>query len=156
MIVIETGSLAEDPRQFKGEEDAAFLELEHDRFFSAKDPAVYELHAQKVSSELVVKGAVSVRLSCRCARCDEWFSRAIHIDDFLRTYKLASENDSIDLTGDIREDILLALPTYCVCSPSCSGLCPRCGTNLNKQRCSCAGRKDMDAWKGLDMLNFGR
>lgn len=45
--------------------------------------------------------------------------------------------DTIDLTDLIREQVLLALPTYPLCQPSCRGLCPHCGADLNRNACDC-------------------
>lgn len=43
----------------------------------------------------------------------------------------------IDLEPVVSEEVILALPDYPVCSESCKGLCPRCGTNLNVESCQC-------------------
>lgn len=41
-------------------------------------------------------------------------------------------------SGDIlREQLLLALPTTCLCGDNCKGLCDRCGINLNEKQCKC-------------------
>lgn len=47
------------------------------------------------------------------------------------------EGDEIDLTDDVRETILLALPTKRLCSLECKGICPMCGANRNASDCSC-------------------
>ncbi|MCE9615358.1 MAG: DUF177 domain-containing protein [Lentisphaerae bacterium] len=55
----------------------------------------------------------------------------------------ASEGrDCVDLTGDIREAMILAFPGYPVCSPECKGLCATCGVNLNEAACRCAPPDD--------------
>lgn len=43
----------------------------------------------------------------------------------------------IDLGEILREQVFLALPEKQLCSESCAGLCRKCGTNLNKDSCSC-------------------
>ncbi len=47
----------------------------------------------------------------------------------------------IDLSVGIREALLLAQPIVYFCRDDCSGLCPVCGVNLNKGRCSCKDKK---------------
>jgi len=42
-----------------------------------------------------------------------------------------SEQD-LDLAGWARDAYALALPSQVVCTPECAGLCPECGTNLNR------------------------
>jgi len=59
--------------------------------------------------------------------------------------------ESVDLTPDIRESMILAFPHYPVCSRICKGLCARCGTNLNRDACDCAPPND-NRWVQLDML----
>jgi uncharacterized protein len=43
----------------------------------------------------------------------------------------------IDLEPLVREQVLLALPMNAVCSEDCSGLCVKCGQNLNEKQCGC-------------------
>ncbi len=47
------------------------------------------------------------------------------------------QNDEIDLEQLMREQFYLALPMKPLCSEGCRGLCPVCGTNLNKGGCDC-------------------
>lgn len=47
------------------------------------------------------------------------------------------ENEAIDLGQMMREQFYLALPMKPLCVETCQGLCPDCGTNLNRSRCSC-------------------
>jgi len=40
--------------------------------------------------------------------------------------------------GEIfREQILLQIPMRHVCREDCKGICPRCGVNLNREKCRC-------------------
>ena len=48
------------------------------------------------------------------------------------------QDDRIDLSLLIREQIYLALPMKPICRVDCLGLCPDCGTNMNLSPCSCA------------------
>jgi uncharacterized protein len=45
--------------------------------------------------------------------------------------------DTIDLPELVREQILLALPTYPLCHADCRGLCPQCGADRNRLSCRC-------------------
>ena len=47
----------------------------------------------------------------------------------------------IDLGGEIRDEILLALPISPLCRPDCAGICPVCGGNRNVQACDCEERQ---------------
>lgn len=47
------------------------------------------------------------------------------------------EDDEIDLDALVFEQIMLHMPIKPLCSESCKGLCPHCGTDLNAQSCRC-------------------
>lgn len=46
--------------------------------------------------------------------------------------------EAVDLRPAIREQWLLEVPAFVLCSPDCKGLCATCGANLNQGACSCA------------------
>jgi uncharacterized protein len=46
-------------------------------------------------------------------------------------------DETIDLGELVREQVYLALPMKPLCSEACKGLCPQCGTNLNRGTCDC-------------------
>lgn len=45
--------------------------------------------------------------------------------------------NEIDLSDEVRDEILLAIPLKPLCSESCRGLCPVCGGNRNTVPCTC-------------------
>ena len=52
-----------------------------------------------------------------------------------RTYEIGEKE--IDIAGELREALLLALPGKPLCRADCRGLCPRCGKDLNEGPCGC-------------------
>jgi uncharacterized protein len=58
----------------------------------------------------------------------------------------------IDVDPVVREQVLLALPSYPVCQESCKGLCPVCGANLNERDCGCDRHVPDPRWAGLEKL----
>jgi uncharacterized protein len=50
-------------------------------------------------------------------------------------------DEEIDLDEIIREQIYLALPIKNICDNNCLGLCPKCGCNLNREKCGCEQEK---------------
>jgi uncharacterized protein len=108
-----------------------------------------------------VTGRVETRLQLECGRCLEPFQ--IPVDSaFELRYVPASTNtgteetevaeddlttayytdETLDLGELMHEQFVLALPMKPLCSETCKGLCPTCGTNLNKATCDCK-----PAWK---------
>jgi len=43
----------------------------------------------------------------------------------------------IDIHAMLSQQVILSVPAKRLCSQSCRGLCPSCGCNLNKEKCSC-------------------
>ncbi len=68
-------------------------------------------------------------------------------------YRFLQENETeIDLSTDIRENLLLVLPMKHLCRESCKGLCPHCGVNLNHETCDCQQETIDPRWEILKTL----
>ena len=67
-------------------------------------------------------------------------------------YLIDARQHELDLRPAIREEWLLAVPQYVVCSESCQGLCPTCGNTRNTGTCAC--KPVVDArWSALSSLS---
>lgn len=89
-----------------------------------------------------------------CDRCAEPVQRTMQFDlnkilaEDLQNHTdsdddyLLIENHVLDLSRLIEEEIILFLPSKILCSEDCKGLCPKCGRNLNVEKCSC--KQDVD------------
>ncbi|MDD5678052.1 MAG: DUF177 domain-containing protein [Kiritimatiellae bacterium] len=153
---IETGQVHKFPKRFSGEEPAAILELNQDSQFQVVGNVRYALTAQRFDTDLLVRGILEVDVRSRCARCGERCAQTIRDEDFVRSYPLSTANELINLTADIREAILLALPMNYVCSSACRGLCVKCGANLNKTSCKCGRIRQETPWGMLDQVKIER
>ena len=111
------------------------LELETG-WVSLQAPVRARGFAYRVSNTLIVDLEISGSLSSSCGRCLEEFNTG-----FKKALKLTYEVDSliqvIELTTDIREEILLDFPIKPLCRQDCKGLCPACGKNINEGPCAC-------------------
>jgi len=59
----------------------------------------------------------------------------------------------VDISGPVREALILEIPLQPLCADDCLGLCPLCGTNLNEQTCKCKKETTDHRWDGLrDLL----
>ena len=89
-----------------------------------------------------------------CAAVNVFFAEDIGSDD-ASVYAIPPRSTELDLSGAVREELILALPEYVVCSEDCRGICAGCGTDLNKGACRC--RPDADArWSALAALKTAR
>jgi len=58
----------------------------------------------------------------------------------------------IDISDDVRQVSLLAVPLKLLCSEGCEGLCPYCGKNRNVETCTCVGPEEDSRWEALRAL----
>lgn len=151
-MIIEIPKLNIDGEWFEGEEPVSILGLE-DSKVRLTSPIWYRMWVQPVSDRLVVKGEWGLKLDLECGRCADFFSTTLGDSSFLRDYEISGGLETVDVTPDIREDVLLALPAYPVCREECRGLCPTCGKNLNSGSCSCQPPGSL-RWGSLDGLKL--
>jgi len=144
----ESGSVLE------GSEPAEVLAWEDERFVRSEGDIVYRFTVERVSDELIVQGALDLAVALRCSRCAEFFSTSIGVSDFLRAYPAPEGTDEVDATEDLREELLLHVPAFAVCSQECLGMCAQCGVNLNRGACSCEEDAGPSAWSALDSLDL--
>lgn len=71
---------------------------------------------------------------------DEDDDSSIDWDD--RLY-FPSEDKEIDISKNIRDMIHLEITINAICDAKCKGLCLKCGTNLNKGKCSCSSEEQV-------------
>lgn len=114
------------------------------------------------------KGRVWAALNLDCVRCGEDFKaqHSVLFNSILfppaATPELQDGGEDLyrydkamdfALTPFAEEQILLSLPMKPLCSKDCRGLCPSCGTNLNREACGCEGNDTTDIrWAGLKVL----
>ncbi|HET9259680.1 MAG TPA: DUF177 domain-containing protein [Acidimicrobiia bacterium] len=53
----------------------------------------------------------------------------------------AIAENRVDLTGPAKDELALALPAAPLCKRDCLGLCPTCGTDLNREPCGGHGEE---------------
>jgi uncharacterized protein len=113
--------------------DPKFLDM--GRFdISIEEPVSINALITKAATELVVQPEISCTLSMTCAKCLEVFHKKITAKPIL-SYKVGP-TDVVDITDDVRQEIILHYPMIPICSASCKGLCPECGQNLNVKSCN--------------------
>ena len=113
--------------------DPAAMDMERDDIHLDR-PFTVDAFIIKADQELVVNAAVHCSLRLTCARCLEDFHTTLATDAVL-SYKV-KPNDIVDITDDVRQEIILAYPMVPICQATCKGLCSACGQNLNVASCS--------------------
>ena len=158
-LTVNLRNLARHDLVLKGELQANELDLDiRDEMVQAKAPLHYDLEAQLLDENLLIRGQLHLDLDCQCVRCLKAFRHELEMKDWTCHLPLKGEDrvavvdDSVDLTGPLREDILLAFPAHPVCNPDCAGLT---GVNSGaKKKSSSQAGKRPSAWAELDKLKF--
>lgn len=125
------------------------------------------LDVHRVAGGFFVNVSAHARVYGPCARCLEETVLELEVEqeEFAPSAKggwpeteLSAfiEGLIVDVSGLAREAVVLAVPSQVLCSPTCKGLCPQCGQNLNKGQCSCHYEEVSDRWAKLRELRFSR
>jgi len=155
-LLVNMRRLAEGGEWFEGELHPLALDVGEDDFLRIAGPIRHRVHVMLAGEELLARGRVAQRLGCVCGRCAVDFELDAEDPEFFASYPNDDALDFLDLTPELREAILLSLPSYPVCKEECLGLCVRCGANLNTTPCSCPPGARDEQWAALDQLVLAR
>lgn len=125
-------------------------------------PLECKVTLKRFGGKVYIEGSLKTAAEFDCVRCLESFEQPfeaefslvgvgipreeeqVQAEKELATGELELQkfdNERIDLKQLAIEQLVLALPGYPVCSSSCKGLCPGCGRDLNRDKCSCGPKK---------------
>lgn len=117
-------------------------------------PLEIEVRFDATSREIVASGQASYDIVATCNRCLQDINESL-TTRFSQVYvaEAAGQPDDeslpmdahghIDLESPIRDEVGLTLPLSPVCRAGCLGLCPTCGTDLNREPCE--GHEDFSS-----------
>ena len=153
-LIVDIDRLERQGETFAGDLAPEVLQLDRNslELFPSWGQLRYDLFVQRIDSELLVRGTVRMHFECLCSRCagrfewqalDEHLAVAVPLEDHTDCF--------VDLTADLREAIILLLPSHPLCHSSCRGLCARCGSDLNRGPCDCRPETD-GRWSVLEEL----
>ncbi len=115
-VIIPLEEFPEEGLVLQGEADGALFDIDNTGARSVS-PLEYELEAKLYDTELLVTGSVYATFCMRCDRCLEEFDYEVEINDLTLSYDTKGKFE-IDLTEDLREEVLLELPGYPKCEIS--------------------------------------
>lgn len=150
-MIVEIARIGPEGRDYQGIEAASILEIGADEQTVPTGDVVYDLHAEAPGHELMVTGRVEVPVRCVCSRCARVFDSRVVEPAFAFDKAFRDPTEVVDLTDEIRESVLLAMPPYPLCREDCKGLCPVCGRDLNRDRCHCQAPV-ATPWDALDRI----
>lgn len=156
-LVIELVNLPEEGKAYEGELDQALYDLP-ERDAQPTGPLYYDLTVQRFEDELLVRGYLSSPFEFTCVRTNKKFIQTISLEEFAQSFEI--EESNVDLTEALREEVLMAFPSY-----------PRCDEGDEPMECNIDERylavdkdpedgvdeapqsKSDDRWDALDQLD---
>jgi len=123
-------------------------------------PLNIRLKAFRIRELFEVRGSFRTRMRLPCSRCLKDFDTPL-ASDFELTYTkevpglmdvfededielrveeigmIYFKGEEINLQQGIQEQVVMAFPLQPLCDKNCRGLCPKCGSNLNRGDCGC-------------------
>ncbi|MBI4513215.1 MAG: DUF177 domain-containing protein [Gemmatimonadetes bacterium] len=115
---------------------------------------------------VMVRGRMGARVRGYCRRCltplDLEIDDAVDLffeplerpdDEDLNVYHVSPLATDLDLGKPLREQFLLAIPSFPLCREECRGLCAGCGADLNVEPCRCLERAGDPRWAPLRALD---
>lgn len=124
-------SLPAGGKQISGTLPPGFFGLEEKDLLKAESPLTYELTIDRDDKDILVTGSLDATFNLECGRCLGRFQHRVELP-FYQTEIPIEKETTMDLTDLVREDMLLALPTF-----------PRCEDgNVEPRDCPAEGRFD--------------
>ena len=152
MIKFSVSRVEKEPILLEGSEPPEFWDLPEEDQYSAEEEVEYSLTVKAAAGSILVNGSVSGRVKASCGRCLAPVELEIFNDEIELYYpKEEITEEELDITADIRDELLIELPMNPLCSDECRGLCPVCGINRNKKECKCTVQGNL-AWGALDNI----
>lgn len=140
--------------------------------------------AHRMAEDLYLAGHVEGRVALECARCLTRYFLPLR-EDFRLVLEPAGERtpsepeaaealarDGLALSDELeagwfrgpevelgvylRELLALGLPVQPLCREDCRGLCPRCGSDRNREACGCEETRPDSPFAALQVLRGGR
>lgn len=117
------------------------------------DPVYVSVFVSLTGKTLLINGKIGTKANIVCGRCLKEFEQQLINNNFTLDIDTAGQ-DEVDITDNIREEIVITLPLKPLCKKDCKGLCPSCGQDLNIKKCSCKIVKEDIRWEGLGKIKF--
>lgn len=161
-MIIQFGDLESAKPALKGEVGIDIFQIDYDGDIRSIGPINCDLSTSISGDHLIVDGNLSIPLQLRCVGCLEDFPYLKEMSDFHAEIKIENDN-LVDLTEHIRDEILLKTPTYPRCTEGgqIDRLCPMEGpfSFENKGKGPLLdgekGEQPPDVWDALENLDTG-
>ena len=149
-MIIRIDDIPRDGIGFSVEEPPEEYDLNYD-VYKVDTPVKLKMFVYVADGKLIAKGSIGCEVVSECVRCLAPVRMSVNIQDYYGTWDIQDAH-TIDLTEQLREDIILNFPVKPLCVDTCKGLCSVCGGNRNKRVCSCAQEAGNNPFDVLNTL----
>jgi uncharacterized metal-binding protein YceD (DUF177 family) len=149
-VKIHLRQLIHGHAHFEDDLDASVLELEK-AGARATGPVHCSLDVGLSDGGLFATGILTVPVEMQCVKCLRNFESTLTVSGFATQIDLEGL-ESVDLTPDIREDILLTLPSHPRCDADGRTKCP--ATFQSAPAAPLTEEVDSSTWNALDQLKL--
>lgn len=132
---INVYSILPEGSHFSERISAGELDLETD-LIKIEGPVRIDAELTRITNAVTVQLSIAATLLLVCSRCLKEVEKALDKEITL-SIPIEKGVTAIDLSDDIREEIILDYPVKFLCKDDCKGLCPKCGKDLNEGPCNC-------------------
>jgi uncharacterized metal-binding protein YceD (DUF177 family) len=159
-LIVNLRHLEKHPVRLQGQLSVAELDIDTmDEVIQVTKPLEYDLEVELLEGGLSAQGSLRMPVQCHCVRCLKTFEETLEIPDMNLHVPLQGEDavpvdgDLVDLTGLLREDILLEFPQHPLCDQECEGLSE---SALESPAKGSSDQNDTpsSAWTELNKLKF--
>ena len=95
-----------------------------------------EVFCTRIDKVLTLEVTLNSSFRTLCSCCAEDITRELN-KKFTLYIDLEKNQDYVDITSDLREELMLDYPIRILCKKDCKGFCFKCGKNLNEGDCAC-------------------
>ena len=127
------------------------------------DKYIIKVVLNKFDDQLILEASTIANAEFTCDRCLVAFKRDVESNYkmvylFMNKAEASPKSDItyllrnsvyIDLTDDVRDYLMLAVPMKKLCKEDCKGLCYKCGADLNMGNCECTENEIDERWNKL-------
>ncbi len=149
---VHLNQLPDEGIHLEGTESSQMLDLHAEGVHPVSDVR-YALDVGVSEGGLFATGIVGVDLDLECVACLDHFRYPLEVADFACQVELTGV-ELVDLTGMVREDILLALPPHPRCDWDGRRVCQGASLRSTTEAASEPLSDTRDAWGALDQLKI--
>ena len=163
-MIIKISNLANGRYDYAFEDEIAAIDISEPYEGTYKTKVILN----RFEDQIILDAETSINANLVCDRCNTNYSKLIvsnyrivyllreneYNNDSTDMYYVKPETDKINISSDVRDFALLAIPMKNLCKEECKGLCTKCGQNLNEGPCNCKDEGIDERWKPL--LDFNK